>query len=227
MFKFLRRVSTSFLPRPDRPWQEDATSNAPTVGRKRRFSIINHDEDEEEFGSINGKRPKTEAMQLDGVEASTKDSDKGRTEGEEVKFVTKGVKQVDLEDTGVQAPPVHPEAIPLPESPSLQPVTLESTRKSEEPQRSAGVSEVNASAESVPPTEVTRNDTKADDDSVASSEKQDTHDPEEEVQGTSGCRETVESHHATTDVEVLPTDSAPSEEALGPTEEETRLEYHL
>lgn len=228
MFKFLRRVSTSFLSRPDRPWREDVTSNAPTIGRKRRFSFINHDDEEEEFGSINGKRPRTEAMQLDGVEASTKDSDKERTEGEEVKFVTKGVKQVDLEDTGVQAPPVHPEAIPLPESPSLQPVTLESTRKPEEPQRGTEVSEVSASAESVPPTEVTRNDTKGDDDSVASSEKQDTRDLEEEVPGASECPETVELHHAITDVadteagvELLPTDSAPSEEALGPTEEET------
>ncbi|KAI6128181.1 hypothetical protein EDD16DRAFT_1443388, partial [Pisolithus croceorrhizus] len=120
MFKFLRRVSTSFLPRPDRPWREDATSNAPTVGRKRRFSIIDHDQDEE-FGSINGKKPKTEAMQLNGVEASAKDGDEGRTEGEEVKFVTKGVKRVDLEDAEVQGFPAHPEAIPLPGSPSPQP----------------------------------------------------------------------------------------------------------
>ncbi|KAI6132922.1 hypothetical protein EV401DRAFT_1821087, partial [Pisolithus croceorrhizus] len=157
MFKFLRRVSTSFLPRPDRPWREDATSNAPTVSRKRRFSIIDHDE--EEFGSVSGKKPKTEAMQLDGVEASTKDGDEGRAEGEEVKFVTKGVKQVDLEDTVVQGPPAHPEAIPLPESPSPQPVTLESTEKSEGPQRSAEVSEVNANVESVRPTEVTPDDT--------------------------------------------------------------------
>lgn len=226
MFQFLRRVSTSFLPRPDRPWREDATSNAPTIGRKRRFSITDHD-DEEEFGSLSGKKPKTEAMLLDGVEASTKDSKEGQIEGEEVKSVTQGVKQVDLEDTGVQA--VEPEAIPLPESPSPQPVNFESTQKTQEPEHNTEVSEVETNVESVQPTEDAPNDTrdpKVDDDSTASSsEKEETQDPDEKVQGASGCSGTVEPHSAdVVDAEARderPPAHSASEEVLEATEEGT------
>ncbi|KAI6041521.1 hypothetical protein EDC04DRAFT_3059712 [Pisolithus marmoratus] len=213
MFKFLRRVSTSFLPGPDRPWREDATSNAPTIGRKRRFSITDHDE-EEEFGSIRGKKPRTAAMQLDGVEALTKDSKEGQTDGEGVKSVTQGVKQVDLEDTRDQARPAQPEAIPLPESPSPQLVTLESTQEPGEPQHTAEVSEDNTDVESVQPTEDTRNDTRdaETDESTPSCEREETPDPEEKVQGTQECLETVESH---------PTDVADTEAGEESTEEET------
>ncbi|KAG6335168.1 hypothetical protein ID866_3912, partial [Astraeus odoratus] len=116
MFKFLRRVSTSFLPRPDRPWHEDATSTAPTIGRKRRFSITD-DQEGDEFGSL-GKKARTELVQLGGTDALPSGSGGGPVEGEEVKTVTKGVKDVDVEDNRDDSnPAVQPEVVPLPESP--------------------------------------------------------------------------------------------------------------
>ncbi|KAF9238998.1 hypothetical protein BU15DRAFT_47150 [Melanogaster broomeanus] len=118
MFKFIRRVSTSLLSRPDRPWRDDATSNAPTIGRKRRFSVTEHDDDEP--ASSTAKKAKEEPIQLDAESESTAgESSNGEAtpiiEGEGVKEVTEGVKEVDLEDKE-GALSTRPEGVPLPDS---------------------------------------------------------------------------------------------------------------
>ncbi|KAL4071768.1 hypothetical protein J3A83DRAFT_4092884 [Scleroderma citrinum] len=192
MFKFLRRVSTSFLPRPDRPWTEDATSNAPSIGRKRRFSI-SEDNEGDDFGS--SKRVKTESMQID---ESPKDSKQGQAEGEGVKSVTQGVKQVDLEDKTDKETPVQPEGIPLPDSPRGTPQPI--VQPSETPVE-------------------TQDNTDTDGDSNAPSSEAD---PEEKVGETSDAAETEDLHPADTIASVaedtVPPDSSPSEEAPEATE---------
>ncbi|KAI0686327.1 hypothetical protein BC835DRAFT_1380140 [Cytidiella melzeri] len=49
--RLVRRISTSLFPRPDRPWNDDATSNAPSIqiGTKRRF---NDEDDEDDAGDL-------------------------------------------------------------------------------------------------------------------------------------------------------------------------------
>ncbi|KIK99550.1 hypothetical protein PAXRUDRAFT_822626 [Paxillus rubicundulus Ve08.2h10] len=143
MFGFIRRVSTSLLPRPDRPWRDDATSNAPTIGRKRRFSVTEHDEDV--FASSAAKKAKGEPCQLDAEaeSASTAEDTKGETtsaaDGEDVKEVTKGVKDVDLEDKEGASP--RPEGVPLPDSRCGTPQP--ESASSEEAPRSDVVEETN------------------------------------------------------------------------------------
>jgi len=95
MFQFVRRISGSILPRSDRPWSEDATSNAPTIGRKRRLSTAEEDDE----GESSAKRVKGE----DGAAPEVQET-------EEVKEVTQGVEEVELEDE-------NPETVPLPASP--------------------------------------------------------------------------------------------------------------
>ncbi|KAK0460706.1 uncharacterized protein EV420DRAFT_1478455 [Desarmillaria tabescens] len=98
MFGLIRRISQSVIPRPDRPWDDDATSNAPKTGRKRRFSTTERDVKDDPVNNkkIRGDSPVTTA--------ETPLVDK------EVKAVTKGVKGVELEDKEAA-----PESIPLPE----------------------------------------------------------------------------------------------------------------
>jgi len=114
MFKFIRRVSTSLLPRPDRPWRDDATSNAPTIGRKRRFSFTEDDDS----ASTCTKKARGESVQAEGNTPPTLEIPEQK-EGEDVKSVTQGVKDVELEDK-VDSPS-DPEEVSLPESPGRTP----------------------------------------------------------------------------------------------------------
>ncbi|KAG2065117.1 hypothetical protein BDR04DRAFT_1145539 [Suillus decipiens] len=117
MFKFIRRVSTSFLPRPDRPWRDDATSNAPTIGRKRRFSFVEGDDDEPVSTSV-------KKLKGDSTQATSAVSDKKG--GEDVKSVTQGVKDVELEEKKLDSSSGPKEASSPSDSPggTPQPDTL-------------------------------------------------------------------------------------------------------
>ncbi|ESK91685.1 hypothetical protein Moror_10659 [Moniliophthora roreri MCA 2997] len=112
MFGLVRRISSSLIPRPDRPWEEDATSNAPKIGRKRRRSTTDRDQgvggDESTKKKVRGDTPVTPATEVNGAEAS---SSTAQPDTEAVKEVTKGVRDVELEDKEKLAP----ESIPLPE----------------------------------------------------------------------------------------------------------------
>ncbi|EIW79569.1 hypothetical protein CONPUDRAFT_166317 [Coniophora puteana RWD-64-598 SS2] len=97
MFKLFRRVSGSFLPRPDRPFPEDATSNAPTVGRKRRAD----DDEAEPRASMSMKRSRPESTLVDPASVALPPDlspIEERKDGEDVKEVTEGVKEVELQD---------------------------------------------------------------------------------------------------------------------------------
>ncbi|EGO01105.1 hypothetical protein SERLA73DRAFT_134315 [Serpula lacrymans var. lacrymans S7.3] len=133
MFKFIRRISTSVLPRPDRPWRDDATSNAPTIGRKRRYSATEREDDEESVSR--SKKARGDSMAVDenslNGEASTpgsreedaeeKDNVKDK-DGEDLNAVTRGVKKVELEDKSQgDNSKLKPEGVPLPESPGATP----------------------------------------------------------------------------------------------------------
>ncbi|GJE93180.1 hypothetical protein PsYK624_093390 [Phanerochaete sordida] len=115
MYKLIRRISSTFFPRPDRPWNDDATSNAPQIGKKRRMS---DDEDVPEPSSI--KRHRTGLAAEDTVILE-------ETPTPEQESTVDGVKEVELEDhaqddaKGVE--PVATEtaaAVPLPDSPILE-----------------------------------------------------------------------------------------------------------
>ncbi|KAG1776494.1 hypothetical protein EV702DRAFT_971282 [Suillus placidus] len=117
MFKFIRRVSSSFLPRPDRPWRDDATSNAPTIGRKRRFSFV--DDDDDDSASTSVKKIRGDSTQAEGSTLPIPAvSDK--KEGEDVKSVTQGVKDVELDEKKLDSS-FGPEEVPLPDSPGRTP----------------------------------------------------------------------------------------------------------
>jgi len=108
----------SFFPRPDRPWSEDATSSAPQIGRKRRLSSTEPDSEP------SAKKQRSESV--DDTQ-TTRDETPVRNgkevEEPEVKAVTKGVKEVELEDKPAASAETAA-AVPLPDSPTLQP-TLE------------------------------------------------------------------------------------------------------
>ncbi|KAK7053034.1 hypothetical protein VNI00_004355 [Paramarasmius palmivorus] len=109
MFGLVRRISNSFIPRPDRPWEEDATSNAPKIGRKRRRSMTDREQDAPMDGSSKKKvRGDTPVVTATDGEGSTPAP---QPETEAVKEVTKGVKGVELEDKDK----VEPESVPLPD----------------------------------------------------------------------------------------------------------------
>ncbi|KAJ7031669.1 hypothetical protein C8F04DRAFT_1041368 [Mycena alexandri] len=110
MFGLIRRFSGSVIPRPDRPWAEDPTSNAPRVGHKRRMADEDRDEDDEEQARQKKVRGATDEALPDARESSSTPLPHApETAG--VKEVTQGVKEVDLE-TKSQA---VPESVPLPE----------------------------------------------------------------------------------------------------------------
>ena len=115
MFKLLRRISSSIYPRPDRPWSDDgasflnivflrnliqfiitATSNAPTIGRKRRLSDEDGDGDDvRDAGSSRKRRvplEREDTSELGELRVKGTEIDPG------VKEVTRGVKDVELED---------------------------------------------------------------------------------------------------------------------------------
>jgi len=145
MFQFLRRVSGSLLPRPDRPWRDDATSHAPTIGRKRRRSLT--EQDHGDSASSTTKRTKTDFVTPDTEcdSASGGESPRGDAvppvEGQDVKEVTKGVNEVDLEDKDkLEDASIRPEGVPLPDSPSGSPEP-ESESPETEPDKSDVVEE--------------------------------------------------------------------------------------
>jgi len=98
MFKVLRRISSSIYPRPDRPWSDDATSNAPSIGRKRRMN--DEDADEQEMGSSRKRRGQVERQDTSSSELGELGIKevKGSEVDPGVKQVTRGVKEVELED---------------------------------------------------------------------------------------------------------------------------------
>ncbi|KAI0074937.1 hypothetical protein K474DRAFT_1676741 [Panus rudis PR-1116 ss-1] len=150
MYKLIRRISSSFFPRPDRPWPEDATSNAPVIGRKRRLSS-------EE--PVSQKRHRTESVEGDADAEGQASSSARREEtpSQAVTEVTEGVREVELEDTqGEKEDGVVAEAaaVPLPESPELQAQKeavevkeVEAAPEKGEVQEKEGVSEQEAVAE--------------------------------------------------------------------------------
>jgi len=96
MLKILRRLSSFTYPRLDRPWSDDATSNAPTIGRKRKMS----DEDEDVQGSESTRKRRAQLEHHDTSELGELGfkSSKGNGTDTGVKEVTGGVKVVELED---------------------------------------------------------------------------------------------------------------------------------
>ncbi|KAG9313796.1 hypothetical protein JVU11DRAFT_6156 [Chiua virens] len=120
MFQFIRRVTVSLLPRPDRPWREDATSHAPTIGRKRTHSAANHDDE----SASTAKRMKTDLVRPETESDSASEGENPKADGnieqKDVKEVTKGVKEVDLEDKdeAEDVSSTRPDCVPLPDSPS-------------------------------------------------------------------------------------------------------------
>ncbi|KAI0634242.1 acid protease [Trametes polyzona] len=125
----IRRISSSFFPRPDRPWSEDATSTAPQIGRKRRLST---DECEERETTPSAKKQRAESELQPEGERESSPAQPGK-ETEEVKEVTEGVREVELEDgktasasqaseteTPTEALVQEAAAVPLPDSPELK-----------------------------------------------------------------------------------------------------------
>ncbi|TCD64893.1 hypothetical protein EIP91_003469 [Steccherinum ochraceum] len=97
-----------------------ATSTAPQIGRKRRFSSTEPDDDEPSASTSKRHR-------LDTIEPEL-DASSRREDAEGVKEVTKGVQEVEIEEekkddvaaTPSDAPAVSAAAVPLPESPVLE-----------------------------------------------------------------------------------------------------------
>jgi hypothetical protein len=115
MFKLLRRISSSIYPRPDRPWSDDgksllfvvfcgilyniiptATSNAPTIGRKRRIS--DEDGDDDDVRDAGSSRKRRAPLEREGTSDLGELRVKGTETDPAVKEVTRGVKEVELED---------------------------------------------------------------------------------------------------------------------------------
>ncbi|KAI0772845.1 hypothetical protein BD413DRAFT_430483, partial [Trametes elegans] len=127
MYKLIRRISSSFFSRPDRPWSEDATSTAPQIGRKRRLST---DEAEERETTPSTKKHRAESEVVTEGEREQSPAHRSK-ETEEVKEVTEGVREVELEDgKATAALPTEGDAdskteeaaaVPLPDSPELKP----------------------------------------------------------------------------------------------------------
>ncbi|KAL1721555.1 hypothetical protein EV715DRAFT_249007 [Schizophyllum commune] len=107
MLNLIRRISGSVIPRLDRPWRDDATSNAPQIGRKRRNSSVERDEEEDERAA---KRARSELPSREQSEAPPP-----QPETKEVREVTTGVRHIDLAPGNELAP----ENVPLPENTPL------------------------------------------------------------------------------------------------------------
>lgn len=125
MYKLIRRISDTFFPRPDRPWNDDATSTAPQIGKKRRMS---EDDDLPPPASIKKHRTGLAAedtliLGREEVSSPTQERE-GTVDG--VKEVTKGVREVELEESAKEEAsevPVATEAaaaVPLPDSPVIE-----------------------------------------------------------------------------------------------------------
>ncbi|PPQ95895.1 hypothetical protein CVT26_015581 [Gymnopilus dilepis] len=135
MFGLIRRISYGVIPRPDRPWEEDPTSNAPQRRKKRRLSSTERPDVDADEEAANKKKARGESGTPDADQrdatfltppppaaASTS------TETQEVKEVTQGVKEVDLDgkDESPSSSPAEgdeqvvpaPESVPLPQEKS-------------------------------------------------------------------------------------------------------------
>ncbi|KAF9530550.1 hypothetical protein CPB83DRAFT_734560, partial [Crepidotus variabilis] len=121
MFGLIRRISHGVIPRPDRPWEEDPTSNAPQRNRKRRLSSPERGEVDEEQSEKKKVRAESSTPSMADTEATFL-TPVPQTENSEVKEVTQGVKEVDLDDKEAQysdsAETTAPESVPLPEEQS-------------------------------------------------------------------------------------------------------------
>ncbi|EIN14478.1 hypothetical protein PUNSTDRAFT_49261 [Punctularia strigosozonata HHB-11173 SS5] len=100
MFNLIRRISGSVLPRPDRSWNDDPTSNAPATGRKRRLSTSERDEDAQFASKRSRGGPPTVVEEADAAREESprptlSETEDAKTE-EEVKEVTTGVKHVEI-----------------------------------------------------------------------------------------------------------------------------------
>ncbi|PPQ65133.1 hypothetical protein CVT24_003223 [Panaeolus cyanescens] len=98
-----------------------ATSNAPRTQRKRRLSSTERDVDGDD-GKLNQKKLRTESETPSVADAApispTASVPLAQNETQEVKEVTEGVKEVDLEDKhtdGLSEEQPAPESVPLPE----------------------------------------------------------------------------------------------------------------
>ncbi|KIM41621.1 hypothetical protein M413DRAFT_42569, partial [Hebeloma cylindrosporum] len=120
MFKLIRRISYSVIPRSDRPWEEDPTSNAPQIRRKRRLSSTERDAEDEEQAHKKKAREDSATPSVADVEgrflvpASPVDT-------QEVKAVTQGVEEVALDGKDNEISSTlftAPESIPLPDEKS-------------------------------------------------------------------------------------------------------------
>jgi hypothetical protein len=189
MFGLIRRLSYSVIPRPDRPWEDDPTSNAPHKPRKRRLSTSEQEDANsirqtsatragyvgesvtkkargeavastsaagaDEFGAWSVPQHQEPCVSDDQDQTppdATLDTRQEQTpETQDVKDVTQGVKEVELEDKekknevrgeeGGEVPEntveeeVHPESVPLPDEDEVD----ELDDDSEETSKVAGI----------------------------------------------------------------------------------------
>ncbi|KDR74923.1 hypothetical protein GALMADRAFT_568191 [Galerina marginata CBS 339.88] len=122
MFSLIRRISYGVIPRPDRPWEDDPTSNAPHTRRKRRLSSTERDVDADE-DQANKKKARGESAtpSVADAEGTFLTPAPPQADTQEVKEVTQGVEEVDLDGKDGESSPTEetaPEAIPLPEEKS-------------------------------------------------------------------------------------------------------------
>jgi len=135
MFKLFRRISYGVIPRSDRPWEEDPTSNAPRVRRKRRLSSTERDPEEEQAHKKKARGDSATPSVADAEGKSLVPTPQVDTQ--EVKDVTQGVEEVVLDgkDVGISSADVAaPETIPLPDEKSgeLNEPTSDATSSSSE-----------------------------------------------------------------------------------------------
>ncbi|TFK31368.1 hypothetical protein BDQ12DRAFT_619015 [Crucibulum laeve] len=117
MFSLIRRISHSVIPRPDKPWEDDPTSNAPAKRRKRRLSSTERDVDAEDEQSRKKKHRGESAAASDAEEPPA--TPLLLPETKDVKEVREGVEEVDLSDKKAEDEAVAvPASIPLPEEKS-------------------------------------------------------------------------------------------------------------
>lgn len=115
-----------------------ATSNAPVIGRKRRNDSVESDEPAP-------KRNRT-ADPEEGPSSASQKEDSPSKDTEDVKEVTKGVEEVEIEDK--KDTPAEPTAaaVPLPDSPELQ-AQKDTDEQKEIPEVDGGKAPVTESAE--------------------------------------------------------------------------------
>ncbi|KAH8990791.1 hypothetical protein EDB92DRAFT_1863218 [Lactarius akahatsu] len=144
MFKLLRRISSSIYPRLDRPWSDDATSNAPTIGRKRRLS--DEDDDGDDVRDAGSSRKRRAPLEREGMSELGELRGKGTETDPGVKEVTRGVKELPATPEGEPsvAPPPHdptqppqgddqPSTTPNDEAPIVQSETIAEAPSNDSP----------------------------------------------------------------------------------------------